>query len=237
MFHVVSCAYLLPRGAIPGCERLNAAWLNPDSEVLLVALTTKPYFRANLFARVINATAASAGGMKARSLRRGLPLAGASSPRMRAQDPSPPGSGRLARCHWQWQAVLPAPEVGARRRRLGPLRPWPGRLHSGRAWTGPQPRKRAAGLGRGLSAVPGASGGPSNAGWGAGIVRGSDRALALAAEQALQCQWHRGRPPVALAPTGRDTATSMWRRRTEVGNSGVRVDDCPCAIWRFNLLL
>ena len=42
---------------------------------------------------------------------------------------------------------------------------------------------------------------------------------------------------MALAPTGRDTATSMWRRRTEVGNSGVRVDDCPCAIWRFNLLL
>jgi hypothetical protein len=45
------------------------------------------------------------------------------------------------------------------------------------------------------------------------------QALALAAEQALQCQWHGGRPPVALAPTGRDTATSMWRRRTEVGNS------------------
>jgi hypothetical protein len=167
--------------------------------------------------------------MKARSLRRGLPLACIIASHARAG----PFSSRF------WQAgsmslAVAGCAAGARgggapaEARAAATLAWAASFgasldgsaasEAGRwAWAGPQCRARGVRwplqrwLGRGRA----------RGFAGAGIVRGSDRALALAAEQALQsrCRWHGGRPPVALAPTGRDTATSMWRRRTEVGNS------------------
>ena len=79
-----------------------------------------------------------------------------------------PAEARAA-ATWAWVGgFIPSRgELGRRARSLG---------------SGPLPR-----LGRGLSAVPGASGGPSNAGWGADAPAASQ---ALALSEARTGHWH-----------------------------------------------